>query len=269
MKIKQFISQQLKLSEVTKKDYEKDIRAFENYSQVKEPSAESVYSYIEHLKGKGRGNSHISRVLYSLKRYCKWAGIDIFGDGKIEVPGFEIREPKGVPTIEDIKKLMASANTPLEKVIIAILFDTACRIGELLKLKKEDVDWDKGIIYLTRKGRRERREAIAVFPETIKIMKDYKKWSKSTEDRLFPFEYGELRIWMIKLAKRAGVVLPRYSLFHSLRHSRAVTMRVAGIPLEVIADQLGHKSVTTTQQIYARFTPEQLKAKVLPPPWEK
>ena len=56
-------------------------------------------------------------------------------------------------------------------------------------------------------------------------------------------------------AKRAGVghVSP-----HMLRHSAAVHMAEAAIPMEEIAQFLGHDDVETTRRVYARFSPTYL-----------
>ncbi len=58
------------------------------------------------------------------------------------------------------------------------------------------------------------------------------------------------------LAKRAG--LDDWHL-HELRHSAASFMLVKGVPLEVVADILGHSSIRITADIYGHLTSERLK----------
>jgi integrase len=53
---------------------------------------------------------------------------------------------------------------------------------------------------------------------------------------------------------RVGHVFP-----HLLRHSAAVHMAEAGIPMEEIAQYLGHSDVNVTRNVYARFSPTYLK----------
>jgi integrase len=44
--------------------------------------------------------------------------------------------------------------------------------------------------------------------------------------------------------------------FHGLRHSTATALLSAGVPLKVIADLLGHTTISVTANIYASVTPE-------------
>ena len=44
--------------------------------------------------------------------------------------------------------------------------------------------------------------------------------------------------------------------FHGLRHSAATALLAAGVPLRVVADQLGHSTIAITGDIYAGVVPE-------------
>ena len=57
-------------------------------------------------------------------------------------------------------------------------------------------------------------------------------------------------------AKRAGL---EHITPHDLRRSAARWMVEAGIPMVEVAQYLGHSSTTTTEAVYARFSPEYLK----------
>jgi integrase len=46
---------------------------------------------------------------------------------------------------------------------------------------------------------------------------------------------------------------------HLLRHSAAVHMAEDGVPIEEIAQYLGHSDVNVTRKIYARFSPDYLR----------
>ena len=45
---------------------------------------------------------------------------------------------------------------------------------------------------------------------------------------------------------------------HTLRHSSAVAMVSSGIPIEKVAQYLGHSNVAVTYSTYGRFAPEHL-----------
>src|SRR5437870_2483716 len=55
-------------------------------------------------------------------------------------------------------------------------------------------------------------------------------------------------------AKTAGLPAIR---FHDIRHSHAVTLGAAGVPIKVIADRLGHASASITLDVYSHVLPSQ------------
>jgi integrase len=55
------------------------------------------------------------------------------------------------------------------------------------------------------------------------------------------------------LVKRAGV---KHVPFHALRHSWATLALASGVPLKVIADNLGHASIVVTAAFYSGIVPE-------------
>jgi integrase len=59
-------------------------------------------------------------------------------------------------------------------------------------------------------------------------------------------------------ARAAGIEFSVYP--HLFRHSAAVHMAEAGIDMETIAQYLGHEDVTVTRRVYARFSPDYLRA---------
>lgn len=55
------------------------------------------------------------------------------------------------------------------------------------------------------------------------------------------------------MLRRAG--LPHVA-FHATRHSVATALLAAGVPLRVVADQLGHSTIVVTANVYAAVVPE-------------
>jgi site-specific recombinase XerD len=82
--------------------------------------------------------------------------------------------------------------------------------------------------------------------------------TKYTNDFIFLYDNGNIvRSRSVngafdRILKKAG--LPKIKV-HDGRHTYAVRLRQAGVPLEDIKDLLGHKDVATTQ-IYAQISPE-------------
>lgn len=78
-------------------------------------------------------------------------------------------------------------------------------------------------------------------------------------DRIFPITEAGVWKWWVSLQKRLGVANPqtgRPYRFHDLRHTRATELARAK-RLDLAQQQLGHKSINTTQ-IYAMRSAEEL-----------
>ncbi|WP_322743512.1 site-specific integrase, partial [Enterococcus faecium] len=87
-------------------------------------------------------------------------------------------------------------------------------------------------------------------------------FTKTIDDFIFIFTTGKSKGNIIRsrstngasdrIARKAG--LPKIKV-HDGRHTYAVTLRKAGVPLEDIKELLGHKDISTTQ-IYAQVSTE-------------
>ena len=74
-----------------------------------------------------------------------------------------------------------------------------------------------------------------------------------------PLHSAYVRALLPKLASRAGIEKRVHA--HGLRHSHATELVQAGVPLHVIAGQLGHASTATTDAYLAKLMPsERIKA---------
>jgi integrase len=76
----------------------------------------------------------------------------------------------------------------------------------------------------------------------------------------YVIEWGGERVMSVKkgvgaAARRAGVK----SSPHVLRHTAAVWMAEEGVPMQQIAQYLGHNDSRTTERVYARFSPDYLR----------
>jgi site-specific recombinase XerD len=64
-----------------------------------------------------------------------------------------------------------------------------------------------------------------------------------------------VRALLPKVAQRAGIEKRVHA--HGLRHSHATELVQAGVPLHVIAGQLGHASTATTDAYLAKLMPSE------------
>lgn len=130
---------------------------------------------------------------------------------------------------------------------------TGARRGELLALTWRDMDLDKGIATLGRTKNGDRR-TLVLLPDVIEALKPF----KSSDPTRYVF--GSVRSkyqspTSIDSAWRDAVARAKIKnfKFHDLRHCCASYMAQAGIPLNVIAEVLGHRKLDMTKR-YAHLT---------------
>ena len=145
------------------------------------------------------------------------------------------------------------------KVFVVLAICTAGRPKHILQLTWDRVDLERRIIRLdnleqrTRKGR-------ATVPindtalETLTLAKEAAQTDYVIEVDGRPIK--SIKNGVKAAAARAGLegVGP-----YVLRHTAGVYMAQAGVPLEQIAEYMGHESLDTTRRHYARFHPEFLR----------
>lgn len=266
----------MEFSSRTKEDYRKDLSAFCGFSGGAEPTADLVRAYRQHLEDDGCGRSHVVRVLYALKGYCEWLRLGIFAKkgersrDKIRVPALEFSAPPKTRTIEEVRRLLEAAITPLDRLLVLLPATTGARIGEIMGIDvKRDIDWENNCIALTRKGSRQRRQELSVSDRVMDAVREYIEWRGIKSGSLLPFSYQELRSFFQAVAKRAGVQFPRGSLFHNLRHFWFLYQKGKHPDMmDFISLYGGHSSRHTTDRIYGAFEPEEIRKRLEPLPWE-
>jgi len=163
------------------------------------------------------------------------------------------------------------------KVAIILTVFTGVRLGELMGLEWQDIDFKNGIISINRssqylsdmgvftkvpKTESSIRE-IAIPEFIISLLEEYKLWYDeqrsfygelwTNSNRLFvqadgkPMHPSTISKWFVKYVGQIG--LPVIN-FHGLRHTNATLLISQNIDVAVVAARLGHAQITTTFNFY-------------------
>ena len=177
--------------------------------------------------------------------------------------------------LENLEKLTVE-DTKYKVAIILTIF-TGVRLGELMGLEWQDVDFRNGIISINRssqylsdmgvftkvpKTESSIRE-IAIPEFIISLLEEYKLWYEEQKsiygelwmnsDRLFvqadgkPMHPSTISKWFVKYVGQIG--LPVIN-FHGLRHTNASLLVAQNIDIAVISARLGHAQISTTLDFY-------------------
>jgi len=163
-----------------------------------------------------------------------------------------------------------------DRFFMILLYDSGARIQEILDLKLKDIHLNdlNPCIYLTGKGNKTR--AVPLMDKTIAHFREYIKTFHpegllKNDEYLFYTQIKGLKgkmsddnasCFLKRYAKSAHEVctdVPLQMHAHLFRHTRAMHLYQAGIPLSYIKDFLGHVSVNTTD-IYASTDTAMMKA---------
>ena len=163
------------------------------------------------------------------------------------------------------------------KTAIILTVFTGVRLGELMGLEWNDIDFRNGIVSVNRssqyladtgvftkvpKTESSIRE-VAIPDFVISLLEEYKLWydeQKSlygelwiNSNRLFvqadgkPMHPSTISKWFVKFIGQIG--LPVIN-FHGLRHTNATLLIAQNIDVAVVAARLGHAQITTTFNFY-------------------
>lgn len=150
--------------------------------------------------------------------------------------------------------------------LMSLMYDTGARVQEIADLRGCDIRRTKPYtITITGKGSKTRIVPMSdhQMKHLLKYMEDFNlSKGDNPEYPLFSNRQGEkltragitfiLKKYIEKARVKGKSIMPEGLSCHSLRHSKAMHLLQADVPLIYIRDLLGHESVTTTE-IYARI----------------
>ena len=259
------------LSQNTLDAYRCDLEGFSDSAEIdniQEVDRLIINSYVRSLREKKYAPTSIIRKVASLRGFFKWAySVGILEKNPastLEQPKVPQRLPK-VVTIKEIEEMLHNNLTPLQHVIMELLYSAGLRVSELVNLKINDIDLSSKYIRCFGKGSKER---IIPIGETAKqTVKEYlpqrdlliKKYNLSTK-RLLILENGRLitRQDVYTFIHAQGKLINKNISPHTLRHSFATHLLENGADLRIVQELLGHSDVSTTQ-LYTHISKKRLK----------
>ena len=165
-------------------------------------------------------------------------------------------------TAAEMEKLKFACKKKRDLTIVNFLRCTGCRIGEMEKLNRNDVDLINKTCIVRGKGKKQRRAYIDDI--TAELLTDYLNSRTDDSPALFISRLGNrfsahsVQSMLRDLGMRAGVknVHP-----HRFRHTRATYLDSIGLTMNEIAAVLGHESIETTA-IYITTNQETIEGKI-------
>ncbi len=156
---------------------------------------------------------------------------------------------------EEWLRLMESVDNYRDKLIVKLLYSTGMRVGELAKLKVEDIDFHERFIHIPAENTKTNTARTVIVPkEVLSDVSAYLKTFTIKRGRLFNLTVRRLQQLIKTYAQKANIEATP----HTLRHTHIVHALLDRIPITAVQKQVGHKRLATTQ-IYSNFAPEQVR----------
>ncbi len=240
----------------TVKSYMNSVNHFLDFAinKNKEIDENSVKDYVQ-IKIKQKEPASVSHDIFAIQFFFdKVLGKKIY----IPRPKLNKKLPE-ILTIEEIRKMINATSNIKHKLILKILYGCGLRVSEIVNLKKEEIDFNDGLIHIKlAKGKKDR---FVKLPEKIKEeLKSY--YNLDSEETLFASNRGgklttaTIQAIVESSAKKADIKKEVYP--HLLRHSFATHLLESGVDLRIIQKLLGHSDIKTTQ-IYTQISQASIK----------
>ena len=229
--------------------------------------------------GKGGVLSRRTQAYHAiaLRSFLKWLirhDYDVLAPDKIDLPKVPDRQIKFL-TAEHMEKLLNAPSLSTiqgkrDKAVLEVFFSTGLRVSELAKLNCDQIDYNSREFGVVGKGGRARvvflsQRALSWIKGYLDTREDHFKplfiRHKGHIDPSTPDEKMRLTVRSIqRLVKKyvKKMKLPVDASVHTIRHSFASDLLMAGADIRSVQEMLGHKNISTTQ-IYTHVTNKQLK----------
>lgn len=177
---------------------------------------------------------------------------------------------------EDVQKILTYPNTKTKiglrnRTILEVLYRCGLRVSEVCNLNINDVDMEKGFLYI-QLGKGGRDRYVPMEPETMTWIAKWAEQRPTETDLLFPtlqntpLDQRYIRQMLYQASSKAGVFIQDGKTKkkvhpHVLRSCYATELLEDGLNIAEVQSLLGHSSISTTA-IYTKVRPMALAEKI-------
>ena len=273
-----------KVKQTTWNEYKRRTERWKNTETAAKPLQKVTVMDIEIELQKFKSGPSRIRVLYitvkeALKKAVEVGFLNRNPLNAVNPPKATRKETK-VWTKKEAATFLKAADDHVHYAFFYLALKTGARLGELLALQWEDVNFERRTIQIRHSATNISRKIVLQSPKTksalrtilideatVNVLKNHKKlsteralrlgfgrvpwlfWSAKTGCPLYPTNASR----SFKTAvEKSGVPMIR---FHDLRHTHATFLLEANIHPKIVSERLGHSSVQITLDRYSHVLP--------------
>ncbi len=236
----------------TRRAYLHHTRAFLRHARAEAPAlnADHVRAYfLERVERDNVSTSYHSQAVSALRFFFTHVLDSAHFLNGIPRP----RPDRNLPAVlgrADAARIVRVSLNPKHRALLMLLYSAGLRVGEVVRLRVEDIDPARGLIRVrAAKGRKDRYTLLS--DRALDAIREYMRtWSPVSW--LFPGTPPTRHLAVRSAQKvvenaRTQAGIGTHATAHTLRHSFATHLLEAGTDLRYIQELLGHASPKTTQ----------------------
>ncbi|MCP9493720.1 MAG: site-specific tyrosine recombinase XerD [Pyrinomonadaceae bacterium MAG19_C2-C3] len=246
--------------------------AVEHDKTIELMDREDITAWLRDIQQRKRSPRSVARAVTALRGFYRFlildGLLDIDPTESIVSPQFTNSLPKYLSS-EQIERILAipdcGTNKGLtDRAMLELLYATGIRVSELIKLRVQDFDLNRGILTCTGKGSKQRQIPLgrsALHWIEMVIQQQDKQRDGKSQAWLFVRQGKPVtRQYVWQMLKKIGIaegiddVSPHY-----LRHTFATHLLAGGADTRTVQTLLGHANLETTQ-LYTHVTNDRLKS---------
>ena len=214
-----------------------------------ESKASDVNRFLSHISSQKVSYSEVNKHCSAIKFYFE--KVRYFPDFEIE----KIKRPR-TPTVlpkvlskKQVSRMFGSLENMKHICMLYMLYNGGLRSGELIRLRTEDILWDRSQLFIH--GGKGQKDRVVMLGEVMKgMLQEYyesyqpKYWLFEGMKENTPYSSRSLNQVVKKAAKLAGIT--QKVTTHTLRHCFATHLLESGTSIRLIQELLGHADIKTT-----------------------
>lgn len=232
------------------------LRVFDRFLEEKglKPCLESLNLWLDELVKRGLSDGAIRVYFNHVLSYFELMMLEV---DERRLRNVRRRLPPYSPgrvdflTEEEVAKIISETRNLRYRLIFALMYSYARRLGEVLLLSRNDIDLKNNKISFTiLKKKREEKAVFDLEPWIKQMLTKYLRETKG--EKLFDITSRAVEIAFRKICSEIGIESKGRRLSpHILRHSRLTHLRDRGVPMEIVSKAVArHSRFDTTVQFY-------------------
>lgn len=247
-------------SEHTLRNYRIDLEDFKEFLQeipFERVERRDLRGFLAWMTDQNKSKRTIARKLSTIRSFYKFLLsrqlIPVDPTEELDSPKLEKRIPVSISYAE-VERLFAMPDTDTllglrDRVIMELFYSSGLRLSELTALKRDQIDFESGLIRVLGKGKKER--LVPITKSAIDWLKTYLAHPERTPSpTLFLNRFGNpitprsidrhFQRYLLSSGLSARITP------HTIRHAIATHWLERGMDLKLIQELLGHECLATT-----------------------